>query len=190
MKLAHFFFAPVLALLPVGLQAAPVAYVLDQAQSQVGFEVMFGQDPITGTMPIAEAQVAIDFEQASNSSVSAVIDAARSQASFPFATQAMLGPKVLATDQFPTMTFRSRAMHFSGTTAEVEGDLTLRGVTRPVQLHAELYRQKGTEEGDRTKMSVLLTGAVKRSDFGATGWDDMVGDQIKLKILVRINQAG
>lgn len=190
MKLSFAFFAPLLALTPVALGAAPIAYVLDPSQSQVGFEVMFGQDPITGTMPIADAQVAIDFEQAANSSVRAVIDAAHSQASFPFATQAMLGPKVLAADQFPTMTFESRAMHFSGTTAEVDGDLTLRGVTRPVRLHAELYRQKGTEEGDRTRMSVLLTGAVNRSEFGATGWNDMVGDQIQLKILVRINQAG
>lgn len=182
--------ATLIALLPAGLAAAPVAYVLDRGNSQVGFEVMFGQDPITGTMPISDARVTIDFERAANSSVSAVLDTAHSQASFPFATQAMRGPKVLAADQFPTMTFQSRAMHFDGTVARVEGDLTIRGVTRAVELRAELYRQQGTEEGDRSRMSVLLTGAVNRSDFGATGWNDMVGDQIRLKILVRLNQAG
>ena len=182
--------ALLIALLPATVTGAPIAYQLDRANSKVGFEVMFGQDPITGTMPISQAQVSIDFEKASNSSVTAVLDTAHSQASFPFATQAMRGPKVLAADQFPTMTFQSRAMHFSGTTARVEGDLTIRGVTRPVELRAELYRQKGTEEGDRSRMSVFLTGAVNRSDFGATGWNDMVGDQIRLKILVRMNQAG
>lgn len=182
--------AALIAFLPGGLMAAPVAYLLDRGNSQVGFEVMFGDDPITGTMPISAAEVSIDFERASNSSVSAVLDTARSRASFPFATQAMRGPKVLAADRFPTMTFQSRAMHFDGTVARVEGDLTIRGVTRPVELRAELYRQKGTEEGDRSKMSVLLTGAVNRSDFGATGWNDMVGDQIRLKILVRMNRAG
>lgn len=182
--------ATMTALLPGGLLAAPIDYVLDRDNSQVGFEVMFGHDPITGTMPITDAQVSIDFERAANSSVTAVLDTAQSIASFPFATQAMRGPKVLAADQFPNMIFRSRAMHFSGTTARVEGDLTIRGITRPVELRAELYRQKGTEDGDRSRMSVFLTGAVNRSDFGATGWNDMVGDQIRLKILVRIHQAG
>lgn len=183
-------FGAILALIPVGLEAAPIAYQIDRSNSSVGFEVMFGKDPITGTMPINDAQVAIDFERAANSSVFAVIDTAHSQASFPFATQAMRGPKVLAAANFPTMTFVSRTMDFKGTSARVLGDLTIRGVTRPVELHAELYRQKGTEEGDLSKMSVFLTGAVNRSEFGATGWNDMVGDQIQLKILVRLDRAG
>jgi polyisoprenoid-binding protein YceI len=33
---------------------------------------------------------------------------------------------------------------------------------------------------------VRLVGKVKRSAFGATGWSDMVGDEVRLDILARI----
>ena len=33
-----------------------------------------------------------------------------------------------------------------------------------------IYRQKGTEEGDLRQLTVQLKGSVRRSDFGATGW--------------------
>lgn len=84
------------------------------------------------------------------------------------------------------MLFRSTAIRRDGDGAEVQGDLTIRGVTRPVVLQATIYRQKGTEEGDLRQLTVQLKGSVRRSDFGATGWLDMVGDEVRLTILARI----
>lgn len=183
-------FAIFLAVGPATTLADPVDYALDSETSSVSFEVRFGEDTITGTMPIEQVAVALDFERAANSSIMAVLDTAHAEASFPFATQAMRGPKVLAADRFPNLTFRSNAMRFSGTTADVRGDLTIRGVTRPITLSAEIYRQRGTEAGDHSHMTVLLSGVVNRSEFGADGWNDMVGDQIVLKIRARINRSG
>ena len=110
-------------------------------------------------------------------------------AGFPFATQAMLGPKVLDVAHYPTITFTSRSLSIGSTSARISGDLTIRGVTRPVSLGAQVFRQRGTEAGDRSKLSVHVTGRVRRSEFGATGWSDMVGDEINLNILVRIDRA-
>lgn len=176
--------------IPASAGAVPTSYVLDVATSTVGFELSFGKDKISGTIPITSADVGLDFDQAQNSHISAVLDAAGAQASFPFATQAMRGPKVLDAREFPAISFESRSMRFDKTTAEVQGDLTIRGVTRPQVFHAELYRQQGTEAGDRNHLAVILTGSLSRSAFGASGWSDMVGDMMDIRILVHVNRPG
>ena len=66
------------------------------------------------------------------------------------------------------------------------GLVTIRGVQQPMVLDAQIYRQKGTAAGDLSHLSIRLVGAVKRSDFGADGWADMVGDEVRLDILARI----
>jgi polyisoprenoid-binding protein YceI len=174
------------ALLALPAAAKPVPYLLEPAESIVGFETDFGPDRITGAMPVKSADLLLDFDSASNSRIDVALDVTNAEASFPFAAQAMKGPKVLDSQNFPEMLFRSTAIRRDGDGAEVQGDLTIRGVTRPVVLQATIYRQKGTEEGDLRQLTVQLKGSVRRSDFGATGWLDMVGDEVRLTILARI----
>jgi polyisoprenoid-binding protein YceI len=162
---------------------------LDVAASSVGFETDFGADKINGTFPLDAADIAIDFKDLRNTTLSVTLNAAGAEASFPFAAQAMKGPKVLDTAQFPLIQFASTAVAASGADAIVTGTLTLRGVTRPVTLTARLYQVQGEAAGDYTHLTVALTGALNRSDFGATGWADMVGDQVRLNILARIDVA-
>jgi polyisoprenoid-binding protein YceI len=38
-------------------------------------------------------------------------------------------------------------------------------------------------------MSVHLTGALNRSDFGATGWSDMVSDRVVIKVVARLDRV-
>ena len=114
------------------------------------------------------------------------LDASGAQASFPFAAQAMKGPKVLDTGDHPQIIFESTSVQVAGKGARVLGLVTIRGVSKPMVLDAQIYRQKGTAEGDLSHLSIRLTGAVQRSQFGATGWADMVGDEVRLNILARI----
>lgn len=168
------------------LAAAPANYVLEPATSTVGFETDFGKDHITGKMPITKADLTLDFDRIANCKVAVIIDASGAQASFPFAAQAMKGPKVLDTAEHPQIIFESRSVRSVGQGAKVIGWVTIRGVKQPMILDAQLFRQKGTAEGDRNHLSIHLTGAVLRSKFGATGWSDMVGDEVRLDILARI----
>ena len=168
------------------LAAAPVPYAIEAAKSSVGFETDFGPDKITGTMPVTRADLVLDFANAANSTVAVTLNIAGASASFPFASQALKGPKVLDAATFPDITFASTAVRPKGDGAEVTGNVTIRGVSRPMVLIAQIYRQDGFVEGDFSHLSVLLTGSVNRSDFGATGWADMVGDEVRLRILARI----
>ena len=183
--------SPMLLLFCAGLAAMPVAaapahYTIEADKSVVGFETDFGPDKINGKMPVTQADLTLDFKQVANTKISVTLDISHAQASFPFATQALKGPKVLDAVAFPNITFVSSAVRAKGDGAEVDGLLTIRGKSEPVTLQAQIYRQDGFQDGDYSQLSVLLTGAVNRSDFGATGWSDMVGDQVRLRILARI----
>lgn len=178
----------------VCLAASPAAaetidYSLDKANSQVAYEVSFDKDTITGSIPIESADIRLDFGGGA-SRAKVVLVAAEATSSFPFAEQALKGPKVLDTAEFPRMTFESPGFRFGTTEASIPGEVTIRGVTRPVTLHAQVYRQQGTEPGDLSKVSVHLTGTVSRAAFGASGWKDMVGDEVTIKIIARLDQAG
>ncbi len=177
-----------LALSAAPLAAAPRTYLLQADQSQVTFEWDFGADVIGGTMPVARADLSIDFAKVANSSVAVALDVKGARAGFPFASQAMKGPKVLDANQFPQIEFTSTRVRAQGAGALIDGDITVRGVTRPTTLRADIFRQRGTEEGDLSQLTIILTGAVNRSDFGAGGWADFAGDEIRLRITARITQ--
>ena len=174
------------AVLASPLAAGTVTYALEPPNSTVRFETDFGKDRITGQIPITIADLALDFDRVADCNVAVMPGASGAQASFPFAAQAMKGPKVLDTATHPQIIFESTSVKSVGQGAIVSGWVTIRGVKQPMVLDAQLYRQKGTAEGDRSHLSIHLTGAVLRSKFGATGWSDMVGDEVRLDILARI----
>jgi polyisoprenoid-binding protein YceI len=169
--------------------ARPVAYTLDAANSIVGFETDFGPDKINGDMPVDAADLKLDFDTVANSQIDVRLGAAAASASFPFAAQALKGPKVLDTGNHPDIRFESTQVRATKDGAEVKGNLTIRGVTRPVTLAAIVWRQKGTEAGDLSRLTLRLTGRVNRSDYGATGWADMVGDEVRIIITARISRT-
>lgn len=177
----------VFAALALPAAAAPHPYTLDAAKSQVGFSWDMGADHITGQMPVASADLAIDFDHVANSKVNVVVDVAGAQAGFPFATQALKGPKVLDARQFPQISFVSHSITANGKGARVAGDITLHGVTRPIVFDAMIYRQSGSAPGDLQHLQIRLNAVLNRSDFGAVGWADMVGDRVGLDILASID---
>lgn len=72
--------------------ASPASYVLEPDISSVAFETDFGPDHITGKMPVLRADLSLDFDQVARSRV----DVTGADASFPFAAQAMKGPRWMA----------------------------------------------------------------------------------------------
>lgn len=170
-------------------EAAPTRYILDPNASTVGFESDFGVDKIRGQFPIAAADIAIDFADFRKSTISVTLNAAGAQASFPFAAEAMKGPKNLDTAEFPLITFTSSKVVANGDKAAIEGTITIRGVAKPMTMQAQLFSVAGEAKGDYTHLTIALSSAVNRSDFGANGWADLVGDQVRINILARIDKA-
>lgn len=177
-----------LCLLAAAARAEPVSYRLDLARSDVRFTYVFEGAPRTGTMPVTSADIRLDFDALANSRVDVSLSAAQARAGFVFATETMKGPEVLDTASHPEIRFRSSAITGDVNGALVRGNLTVRGVTRPITLEAKLYRQQGSDLGDLNNLTVLLTGQIDRSDFGADGFPGYVGPEIGLRILARITR--
>jgi polyisoprenoid-binding protein YceI len=124
----------------------------------VAFETDFGPDLITGSIPLEKADLKLDFDNVANCTVDVALDVTGAKASFPFAAQALKGPKVLAARDHPRMTFESTSVRRTGEAADVTGNLTIRGVTRAVTLRAQLFRPQGSGKGDLDHLTVTLTG--------------------------------
>lgn len=184
------FFALVfVALFAAPAFAAPQAYDLQKEDSTVGFSWFLGSDEVSGSMPVENADVVLDLDRLRDSRVRVSVNVARARAGFPFASQGMKSKKVLWADRFPLITFESTGIRRSDKGALIDGNLTVRGVTRPATFSAELFRQAGVAAGDRSRLSVRLNGSLSRAAFGADGWSDLAGDEVKLSILARLRIA-
>lgn len=176
-----------LMLLAAPAFADPVPYALQADQSRVAFTWFFGSDPIKGAMPVKRADLILDFDRPEKSRVSVSVDAAHANAGNLLAQDVMTGNQVLWTDRYPEITFVSRKIRRDGQGgAIVDGDLTLRGVTRPQTFRARLFRSGNTAPGDRSRLTIRLDGSLSRSAFGADGYANLVGDEIRLDIAALI----
>ena len=66
---------------PFTADAAPRRYALQPELSSVGYETDFGPDKITGTMPVTQADLTLDFAGLANSTVAVTLNAAKATAS-------------------------------------------------------------------------------------------------------------
>ena len=70
-------------------------------------------------------------------------------------------------DQFPSLKFKSTQISGSGDDYEIKGDLTIKGITRPVTLKGEFSGLMSDPWGN-TKVGLNLAGKINRKDFGLT----------------------
>lgn len=91
--------------------------------------------------------------------------------------------------EHPTAQFVSRSVEVRGEAATITGDLTLRGVTRPIVLEARLH---GAGENPMSKAQTIgfsAKGQLKRSDFGLGYAAPAVSDLVDLEITAAFEMA-
>jgi polyisoprenoid-binding protein YceI len=89
-------------------------------------------------------------------------------------------------ETYPALTFRSTEVHpLGGDRFKIDGDLTIRGITQPITLDAELQGVAKDPWGG-TRAGFSATASLDRKAFGLT-WNNtletgglLVGDQVKL----------
>lgn len=171
--------------------AAPTRYHLDTSASKVGFIYILNGVEQSGTMPVIEADLMIDPQDLAAAEVDVTVSVRKARTGLIFATSALKAASVLDAAQFPAIRFLATEIQLGADGrisegATIIGDVTMRGITRPIAFEAQLYRIQGTRPDDLSQLTMRLTGEVSRSDFGASGYSEFVGDIIKLDIHARI----
>lgn len=86
-------------------------------------------------------------------------------------------------ERFPEMKFRSTAVERTGeTTLLVLGDVTLRGITRPMTLKASVTERRPDAPAGKRYAILRAEGSIKRSEFGMVKFIDLVGDTVDITI--------
>ena len=168
--------------------AEAIAYDIVRNQSDVGFSYQFGANAVMGTFPKYTADIAIDFDRPNNSHVNVTLNTATAKAGFIFATQALRSKRVLDVQTYPDIEFISKSIRPDGTTVVIDGLVTVRGITKPLTLTAQLLRAPGTLPTERENLRMRISGALNRHDFGASGFPNDVGDILGIIINVQIRR--
>jgi polyisoprenoid-binding protein YceI len=113
---------------------------------------------LSGTIHVAD--------DATASSVEVTIDAASIDTNDDKRDEHLRSADFLDVEGFPTLTFRSTGVrHVKGSRWEVDGELTIRGVTRPVTLDLELAGVEQDPWGGR-RVGFEATTEINREDWG------------------------
>jgi polyisoprenoid-binding protein YceI len=172
-------------------RAAPKRYALDPDGSSVGFVFYLSGAAVEGTMPVTRADLIVDPENLARSAVDVSVSVAEARTPFIFATTALKSAEVLDAARHPEVRFVSTAIRLGeggriSDGARIAGNVTVRGVTRPLTLDAALYRRQGSAVDDLSRLTTQLQGHIDRSDFGATGYPDLVANRVDLDIRAAI----
>jgi len=167
------------------------AYKIDPTHTTVHFRVHhLGFSQYTGQFERVTGDLQLDPANPSAAQLNVAIDAASLALPAPppgFLAE-MKGPQWLDAAKFAQITYRSTAIAPTGpNTADITGDLTLHGVTRPVVLKAKFNGgYVGHPMDPNARIGFSATGVLKRSDFGisygvpAPGTTMGVGDEVQV----------
>lgn len=178
-----------LALMLAGALAAPPAwaeeFTLDPAHTSVNFKINhLGISETYGRFNDVEGRLDLDRQNPEASSVTVVIDTRSIDTNHEERDDHLRGEEFFAVGTYPTITFKSTDIEMTGEkTAKITGDLTLRGVTKPLALDATLlHLGPHPMRPEREVAGFTATGEIRRSDYGMTGFLPMVGDEVTLFI--------
>ena len=191
MRFIGILFAGILALAgPVQAQAAP--NVLDKSHAHVTFKVShLGFSMVHGQFRKFDANIDFDPGNVEATSVTFQIDAASVDTFWPARDKDLRSKRFLNVAEHPTITFASTKVTPTGTeTADVEGNVTILGVTKPVVFKAKLNKLAPSPfKKDTTIAGFTVTGTLDRTEFGMTYAAPAIGAIIEIRLDLEISPA-
>jgi polyisoprenoid-binding protein YceI len=165
--------------------AAPVTYTVDSSHTFPRFSYSH-MGYSTQLSSFSNTSGAVVFDAAAKTgSVDIVIDMTSVNTGFADFNTHIQGEGFLETAKFPKATFKSTKVVFEGEKpVSVEGQLTIKGVTKPVVLTVTSFQAL-----PHPMMKVPVLGAnafttIKRTEFGAGKYAPYVGDDVRIDIAI------
>ena len=184
--------AATIALAPP-LYADAVPFEIDPAHSQVGFNIRHFFTRVNGRFNEFTLNLQLDEKSLANSSVTAEIKAASIFTNQERRDKDLRSSNFFSVDSFPKLTFKStKVIPGEGGKLKIEGNLTIKSVTKPVVLDAtflgagQVTVEGGYNVGYRAGFEATTT--INRKDFGIV-WNraldqggTMLGDDVTITI--------
>ena len=162
----------------------PGSYALDAHHWSITFDV----DHLKYsrfTMRFDRAQGTLDWRPGGldASTVDISIDASSVDTNVPLLDKLVKGPDMFDTANHPAIRFVStRVIRTGNSEGRLEGDLTIRGITRPVTLDMKFNGYGVDPLTKEDKLGFSAQGHFGRSQFGLGTWYPAVGDDVRVRI--------
>ncbi|WP_414444392.1 YceI family protein [Burkholderia sp. 22PA0106] len=185
LSLKPLFAAALISAAPFASAFAADTYALDPAHTQAIFTIdHLGFSTITGSVHELEGTLLLDTAKPEHSTVAVTLGADSVDTGFAARDKVLQGPMFFNVARFSTMTFKSTHIEMtSAKTADIQGDFTLLGITRPLVLKTTFNRRAQDTNGTNVyKAGFTATTTIKRSDFGMKAYVPEVGDEVRVTI--------
>lgn len=165
-------------------------YQVDPAHTLVGFRVNhLGFNDYFGIFGNATGTLTLDPAAPGEAEVVIEIPLTEATTASEGLTDHLQTPDFFDTANHPTARFVSTDVAVDGTRATITGDLTLRGVTRPVTIDAEFTGAGANPMTGAETIGFEGTTTVDRSEFGIDYGIPMVPDEVELQITAAFEKA-
>ena len=165
--------------------AAPETYTIEGTHTFPRFEYShFGYSTQLSRFDKTTGSITLD-KAARTGSVDVTIDTTSVNTGYPLFNQHIQGEDFFDTAKYPTITYKSTKVNFDGDKpATIEGNLTLKGITKPVTLTVTSFHCMPHPMLKKDACGANATATIKRSEFNAGKYAPYVGDDVKLTIAV------
>jgi len=165
--------------------AAPETYVADSSHTFSRFSYShFGYSTQQSRFNKNSGKVVFD-KVAKTGSVDIVIDTKSVDTGNDTFNEHIQGEDFLDTAKYPTATFKSTRVIFEGDKpAKIEGNLTLKGVTKPVTLTVTSFQAMPHPMVKKDAIGANAYTVVKRSEFNAGKYAPYVGDEVRIDLAI------
>jgi polyisoprenoid-binding protein YceI len=162
------------------LHAQMQDYQYDPVHSQVIFSIDHnGYSRSFGRAPLVSGVLHLDEKNLAASSTTLDIDLSRVDMGNADWSAVVRGANLLATDKYPRAHFQSTGVDATDASSGVlHGQLTFRGVTRPLDIAFHVNRVARTIYGMHTVAGISATASLDRNAFGITGNAGSVGSTV------------
>ncbi len=163
--------------------AAPETYVADSTHTFSRFSYShFGYSTQLSRFNKNSGKVVFD-KVAKTGSVDIVIDTKSIDTGYDTFNEHIQGEDFLDTAKYPTATFKSTKVVFQGDKpASIEGNLTIKGVTKPVTLTVTSFQAMPHPMMKKDAIGANAWTVIKRSEFNAGKYAPNVGDDVRIDV--------
>jgi polyisoprenoid-binding protein YceI len=171
--------------------ADPSTWRIDKSHSELTFHIRHFMGRVRGTFRDWNGTIVVaDPTRWEDGSVDVTIKTASIFTDHDKRDQDLRSNSFFAADSFPTITFKSTRIERAGDAAKIHGNLTMRGVTRPVVLEGK-FLGLGQFPDNVERVGFEATTTINRLDFGVS-WNRLVegagmtlGDDVKIDVTIQ-----